>query len=120
FLLTGFLGEAFAGDVSADTIRPIPQVRDVIESYFFSTTPSVMTPTGDVIASGDPRFDRTFNRAKVVAGRMADPEAADEAMVPVSIAARIHVRVGQKISIDFLPAEGTDVGLQTTTSGPGV
>ena len=115
FFLTGDLGESFA-NVSADKIGSIPQVREVIRSNFISTTESSVTPSADVIASEDPRLDRTFNRAKAVDGHIADPNAPDQAMVPVAIAKRIGAKVGKRITIDFLPAEGTDVGLESTTS----
>ena len=115
FLLTGDLGPVFA-DVREEKIAPIPVVRDVIRSNFVATTTSSVTPSGDVIASGDARFDRTFNRAKVVEGRMADPDVVDEAMVPVAIASRIHARLGQTITISFPPAQTQDVGPHGTPS----
>ena len=104
FLLTGDLGPVFA-NVSATSIQAIPQVATVLRSAFFSTTTTAVTPTGDVIASSDPRFDRTFNAAKVVEGTLADPGKVDEAMVPVAIASKIHAHVGGTIKVSFVVAD---------------
>src|SRR5207302_10624311 len=47
------------------------------------------------------RFDRTFNAAKVVAGKLPDQSNADEIAVPVAVADRLHARVGRTLTFDF-------------------
>ena len=84
--------------IPLERLRTIPQVADFLTAYFFNG------PEGSTggIASPDPRMDRTFNAAKVVEGRLADPTRADEAMVPVAIASKLHARVDRTITVELL------------------
>jgi putative ABC transport system permease protein len=94
FLLGGDLGEIGA-DVTPEGLRTIPQVADVMDVSFFPYT------QGEALGSADPRYDHTFNRAKVVEGRLPDPNSVDEISVPVAIRERLHVHAGSRITLRF-------------------
>jgi ABC-type lipoprotein release transport system permease subunit len=85
--------------ITLDQLRAMkPLVVDDLTAYFFDG------PNGNAggIASPDPRMDRAFNGAKVVAGRLPRPDRADEAAVPVAIADSLHARVGGTITLQLV------------------
>ena len=100
FLLNETFGPQF-GLVTAENLRHIPLVVDIYTSYFFNDV------SGDNLIGGpDPRLDRTFNIAKVVAGRLPNQSDPTEVAVPVAIAGTIHARVGGTLTYDM--AAGSD------------
>src|SRR5207249_3071888 len=101
FLLGGDLGEIGA-NVTPAALRTIPQVADVIDVSFFPLT------NAETLGSADLRYDRTFNRAKPVEGRLPDPDRADEIAVPVAIQKSLRVHAGQEITLQFLKAPAGD------------
>jgi len=85
--------------LSLDQIRSIkPLVVDDLTAYFFDGPNGA--PGG--IASPDPRMDRSFNGAKLVAGRLPNPDTVDEAAVPVAVADDMHARVGGTITVQLV------------------
>jgi hypothetical protein len=80
-------------------IRRDPRVR---EAGRLSPAPVLVhTATGWSPANGWVSYDgvRVFGRPKLVAGRLADPEVADEAMVSESLAAEYGVRPGSRLEV---------------------
>ncbi|HJT37931.1 MAG TPA: ABC transporter permease [Actinomycetota bacterium] len=106
FLLgVGPVGQSlFPGNnpITLEQLRAIPEVRDFVTVYFFSG------PTSDAgIATPDLRFDHSFNRAKVISGRLPDATRADEVAVPVAVAQERHARVGGTLSIQLVDQSST-------------
>ncbi|MGZ4210481.1 MAG: ABC transporter permease [Actinomycetota bacterium] len=81
-----------------------PLVIDDLTAYFFDGPND--NPGG--IASPDRRMDRSFNGAKVVAGRLPDPDRADEVAVPVAVADKLHARAGGTISLTLVKDAASD------------
>ena len=84
--------------VTLEQLRAIPEVADDLTSYFFDG------PLGEPggIASPDARMDRSFNRAKLVSGRLPSVDRADEVAVPVAIAARLNAHPGGTITMKLV------------------
>ena len=102
--------------ITLEQLRAIPEVQDFATGYFFGGPNN----SNAGIASPDPRLDRSFNRAKVVAGRLPDPNRVDEAAVPVAIAHDLHARVGGTLSIqleDEASAQPKTVTLKFVVTG---
>jgi len=92
------IGPGFAR-ITLDQLRSMkPLVIDDLTAYFFDGLNGA--PGG--IASPDPRMDRSFNGAKIVAGRLPSPDRADEAAVPVAIADSMHAHVGGTITLQLV------------------
>lgn len=62
-------------------------------------------------ASPDGRFGTDLNRLKILAGRRPDPIRADEVAVPLELADRLDMHVGDELLVTFLvPTEGENAG----------
>src|ERR1041385_9262066 len=81
--------------ITLEQLDAIPQVADHLTAYFFDGP--LGAPGG--IASPDPRMDRSFNRARIISGRLPDPNSTTEAAVPVAVASQLHARVGGTITV---------------------
>ncbi|HLW16973.1 MAG TPA: FtsX-like permease family protein, partial [Actinomycetota bacterium] len=79
--------------MTLEQVRSLPEVADLLTEYFFDGPNG--TPGG--IASPDTRMDRSFNTARIVAGRL--PESATEVAVPVAVVSTLHARVGGTITV---------------------
>jgi ABC-type lipoprotein release transport system permease subunit len=79
--------------MTLEQVRSLPEVADDLTEYFFDGPNGA--PGG--IASPDTRMDRSFNTARIVAGRL--PESATEVAVPVAIVSTYHARVGRTITV---------------------
>ena len=100
FLLNETFDPQF-GLITPDNLRRVPLVADIYTSYFFNDVEG-----NSLIGGPDPRLDSTFNRAKIIAGRLPNQNDPTEVAVPVAIAASIHAHVGGTLTYEM--AAGTD------------
>lgn len=125
--------EDFEGDVPVKGCDPaelarLPQVDDAADVIAFGPD-SVEVRTKDgrpvqpdpedfgytgpgeitLVASPDGRFGTDLNRLKVLEGRRPDPDRADEVAVPLELADRLQLGVGDELRATFLvPTDGED------------
>jgi len=59
-----------------------------------------------IAAATDPKFANAVDRARIVAGRSANPAAVDEITIGESLAAQSHLRVGDSLDeVSYTPAQ---------------
>ena len=66
----------------------------------------------------DERFGRVVDRARMVAGRPADPSAVDEIGIGEALAAQLHVRVGDRLTFESYTQQQITVFTQGGDAGP--
>jgi len=73
--------------------RRVPEVADVAVLHAYALTP-VGRPNLAIAASVDGKLGTVVDRARLVAGRRADPAVADEINIGEGLAAQAHIRLG--------------------------
>lgn len=114
--------ELFVGDVTPSQLRAFGRVEDVDsfarlrgEALGFPRAPQLRAIAGAV----DRRFGTVVDRPRVVAGRAANPSAADEVAVGEALAAQLHLRVGDHLEGEsYTPEQVTGFLTGTFTGGP--
>jgi hypothetical protein len=98
--------------VSAPTLTPehVDEIRRVpgVEGAALMAPMALVRPTGDFVniaASADGRYGVDIDVSRVVRGRAAAPDAADEMVVGESIAALLGVDVGDVVRFESYSAE---------------
>jgi hypothetical protein len=93
-----------------DRVERLPQVAESVRTKVFEATVN----DGDgSIGSADPRFGTSFNRPKVLEGRLPAPGRADEAAAPFMLAKAWKLQVGSRITIPFIKAGSDPEHVQT-------
>ena len=101
----------FTGSIDLDAVEDLPEVADSVRGA------PLFMPSGRAdgreidfrdllpIASPDGGLGRDIDRQRVIRGRAADPEAADEAVVGFEAVDRLGLDVGSVVELDLLPEE---------------
>jgi ABC-type lipoprotein release transport system permease subunit len=114
--------ELTVGDATASQLRAFRRVEGV-ESFARLKTVGVMFPGApqlDAIAAAvDTRFGRVVDRARVVAGRAADPTAVDEVNIGEALAAQLHLGVGDHLDAESYSSEQVAAFLSGGYAGQG-
>lgn len=84
-----------------DEVEALPSIEDSVRATYFEVNGPY-----DAFASADLRFGRSFPRLRILEGRMPDPDAADEAAVPVALVSALGARVGGMITLPFSEGAG--------------
>lgn len=115
-----------------DAVRNDPSVidsADVVMIGFAARLPAVRErpaqlltfPSAITVVDPENRALHHINRAKILEGRLPDPDRIDEAVVPFTLAERYDVRVGDLLFSDLGFEGGTEVRLEVVgiTASPG-
>jgi ABC-type lipoprotein release transport system permease subunit len=94
-----------ATNAQIERFRHSPGVAAAAQLYQFT-----LVSTGDnflaIAAQVDDRFGRVVDRARVIHGRAANPERADEVTIGEQLAKQLHVRVGDRLDFrTYTPAD---------------
>ena len=113
--LRRFIGESRSSDVEIDLDHPtpqeladfrrVPQVADFALLHVYALVPHGR-PNLKNAASVDGRIGTVVDRARIVRGRAANPDAVDEIMIGEGLAAQMHLDVGGYLDADSItPAQ---------------
>lgn len=107
-LVSGIEGVFDIAELDLDRIAALPQVAEA--APYVAMGAVARTPKGDEItpdavnfaASPGNRFGGVINRHKILEGRAADPDRADEVVVGFNVADEFDLAVGDVLETDFL------------------
>ncbi len=97
--------------------RRVPEVADfaVLHSY-------VLSPHGllnlNTAATIDGKLGRTIDRARLIKGRFANPQAADEIAIGEGLASRLHLGIGDDLVADSVTPAQLVLASQNQDPGP--
>jgi hypothetical protein len=97
--------------------RRVPEVLDFAELHGYALSPRGR-PSLKNAASVDGRIGVEVDRARVVAGRAANPDAPDEIMIGEGLAAQLHLGLGDQLVADTLSPAQFQFILQNRDPGP--
>ena len=93
---------AIGGASTPAKLRAFSRVPDVaamaVLNALFAVVPRAPNLTATA-AAADTKFGTVVDRARIVAGRAADPAAADEVTIGEALAAQAHLGVGDRLDI---------------------
>jgi ABC-type antimicrobial peptide transport system permease subunit len=102
--LTAFQYTPTASEMNA--VRHVPDVAAAGVVRFFAAGSKGLPSTDSIAAAVDGVEGNSVERARVVAGRAANPSAIDELDVDEPLAAQAHLRVGSHLDLEsFTPAQ---------------
>jgi ABC-type antimicrobial peptide transport system permease subunit len=126
--LRRFIAESRSSDVELDLDHPspaeltvfrrVPQVADFAVLHVYALLPHGL-PSLKNAASVDGRIGSVVDRARLVRGRVANPDAADEIMIGEGLAAEQHLDVGGHLDAESMTPAQTAMTFAGKDPGPG-
>jgi len=106
--------------VTAAQLRALGRVPEVA-SFGLASGLYVLDPTAPnltIIAEPNTQIGTVVDRARVIAGRAANPAAVDEVAIDESVAAQIHGRVGGHLDVSSYTPKQIAIALRGGNLGP--
>jgi hypothetical protein len=101
-----FVNLGFADPDLVDEVRQLPQVEALAVIDTLAVQPADAETFVNMGASVDGRFGVDLDRSRVVAGRRAEPEAADEVTLSESVSDQLGLEVGDTLTLEsYTPAQ---------------